>query len=78
MVLCQGVTSLVNIPLSSWAVNRLDGNFFLPNLLYTILLMPFFYVAWLMGAGIMVEKRASVLLTKSRESNRQIVNPEPR
>jgi hypothetical protein len=78
MVLCQGVTSLLNIPLSSWAVNRLDGNFFLPNLLYTILIMPFFYVAWLMGAGIMVEKRASVLLTESRGSNRQLVHPEPR
>ena len=76
MVLCQGVTSLVNIPLSSWAVNRLDGNFFLPNLMYTILIMPFFYVAWLMGAGIKVEKRASVLLSISRESNRQLVNPE--
>ena len=33
MVLCQGVTSLLNIPLSSRAVNSLDGNFFLPNLL---------------------------------------------
>jgi hypothetical protein len=74
MVMFQGLTALVNIPLASWAVNGLDGNFFLPNLLYTIATIPFFYVAWLMGAGIKVEKRASILLSEKRESTRRLAD----
>ena len=76
MVMFQGLTSMVNIPLASWAVNGLDGNFFLPNLIYTIATIPFFYVAWLMGAGIKIEKRASVLLTEKRESMRRLADAE--
>lgn len=59
MVLSQGITSLVNIPLASWAVNGLDGNFFIPNLLYTVGVVPFLYIAWLMGRGVHQETRAS-------------------
>jgi hypothetical protein len=76
MVMFQGLTSMVNIPLASWAVNGLDGNFFLPNLIYTIATIPFFYVAWLMGAGIKIEKRASILLTEKRESMRRLADAE--
>ena len=76
MVMFQGITAMVNIPLASWAVNGLDGNFFLPNLLYTIATIPFFYVAWLMGSGIKIEKRASILLTVKRESMRRLADAE--
>jgi hypothetical protein len=76
MVMFQGLTALVNIPLASWAVKGLDGNFFLPNLMYMIATIPFFYVAWLMGAGIKIEKRASILLTEKRESTRRLADSE--
>jgi hypothetical protein len=76
MVLFQGLSSLVNIPLASWAVNGLDGNFFLPNLLYTIATIPFFYVAWLMGAAIKTDKRASIILSEKRGSMRRLADAE--
>ena len=70
MVLSQGITSLINIPLASWAVNGLDGNFFLPNLLLTIAVIPFFFVASLLGAGVRKETRASMLLVEQRKRQR--------
>ena len=70
MVLSQGITSLINIPLASWAVNGLDGNFFLPNLLLTIAVIPFFFVASLLGTGVHKETRASMVLVEQRQRQR--------
>ena len=69
MVMFQGFTALVDIPLASWAVKGLD-------VLYIIATIPFFYVAWLMGSGIKIEKRASILLTEKRESMRRLADAE--
>jgi len=70
MVLIQGITSLINIPLASWAVNGLDGNFFLPNLLLTIAVIPFFFVASLLGTGVHKETRASMVRVEQRQRQR--------
>lgn len=53
-----GLLSLVNIPMANWAVNDLDGNFFYPNLIYTILVIPCIYAAWVIGRGIKREDAA--------------------
>ena len=43
------VFSFVNIPLANLAVERLDGNFFAPNLVHTVLVAPCIIVAWRLG-----------------------------
>jgi hypothetical protein len=52
-----GIFGFVNIPLAHWAVNGLDGNFFYPNLLFTLLVLPCIGLAWIMGKGIGREQR---------------------
>jgi hypothetical protein len=71
MVLSQGVTSLINIPLASWAVKGLDGNFFIPNLMYTIAVIPFFVVAWLLGVGVHKETRARTSMAELQQQQKQ-------
>jgi hypothetical protein len=41
-----GVTAFLNIPLANLAVETYDGNFFVPNLVYTILVVPCIAAAW--------------------------------
>ena len=59
-----GLLSLVNIPLASWAVNGLNGNFFYPNLIYTLLVLPCIYLAWELGQGMKREDQAKNRLVK--------------
>lgn len=47
--LCGGMVSFINIPLSNAAINQLEGNFFIPNMVYLFLNLPFFYVIWRLG-----------------------------
>lgn len=54
----QGLFSFINIPLASLAVNQLDGNFFVPNLFYTLATLPCIYAAWIIGEGIKKEEQA--------------------
>jgi hypothetical protein len=51
-----GLTSFLNIPLSNAAINKWDGNFFFPNLIYTVLVVPFLLVTYVMGKGIQLEE----------------------
>ena len=65
-----GLLSLVNIPLASWAVNGLDGNFFYPNLIYTLLVLPCVYLAWALGQGMKREDKARIgWRNQTRSSN---------
>lgn len=41
-----GITAFINIPLSTIAIEQQDGDFFLPNLMYTILILPCIYLSW--------------------------------
>lgn len=50
------ILSVANIPLASWAVEGL-GSFFLPNLIWTCLVIPCIFAAWYLGRFIDYEKR---------------------
>jgi hypothetical protein len=67
-----GLTSFLNIPLSNAAINKWDGNFFIPNLIYTVLVIPFCYTAYVMGKGIRLEeteKSKSMRFTTTEHSS---------
>lgn len=62
MTFCFGLLSLVNIGLSSWAINGLGGNFFWPNLILTLAVIPCIALAWIMGKCIQQEQQAKLKL----------------
>ena len=66
--LTGGLASFINIPLSNLAVNQLDGNFFIPNMVYVILSIPFFYVVWRIGKGLEREDKAKATMIVTRRS----------
>lgn len=53
-----GLLSFINVGLSSWAINGLDGNFFWPNFILTLAVFPCIVLAWIMGKCIDQEHRA--------------------
>jgi hypothetical protein len=53
-----GLLSFINVGLSSWAINGLDGNFFWPNFILTLTVFPCIALAWIMGKCIDREHRA--------------------
>ena len=63
----------MNIPLSNAAVQKLGGNFFVPNLIYTILCAPCIILVWLIHRGFKREAEEKVRLkqAKSEEIQRQ-------
>lgn len=52
-----GVCMYVNIPLSKYAIETKNGDFFIPNLMYTVLILPCVYAAWGLASGIEKESR---------------------
>ena len=58
MHLAGGTFAFLNIPLSNVAVKHLDGNFFIPNLLYTLLVIPCSAAAWMIGKSTQRESLA--------------------
>ena len=65
MYLAGGVTTFFNIPLSNWAVKQLDGNFFIPSLLYTLVAIPCSVAALLIGR---YDRQAAHAKRKERSS----------
>jgi len=61
LVLSQGISSLLNIALASLAIKQFGGNFFYPNLFYTLGVLPCIYFAWEMGKGIKREEKEKKL-----------------
>ena len=55
LILSGGVLSLMNIPLSNAAVQKLGGNFFIPNLIYTVLCGPCIILVWMIHRGFVKE-----------------------
>lgn len=55
LIFSGGVLSLMNIPLSNAAVQKLGGNFFIPNLIYTVLCGPCIILVWMIHRGFMQE-----------------------
>jgi len=58
MHLTGGAFSFLNIPLSSVTVTKLNGNFFVPNLIYTLLVIPCSLAAFVIGKSIQRERLA--------------------
>jgi hypothetical protein len=46
LYMITGITAFLNIPLAKLAVETYDGDFFVPNLIYTILVVPSTVAAW--------------------------------
>ena len=55
LIFSGGVLSLMNIPLSNAAVQKLGGNFFIPNLIYTVLCGPCIILVWMIHRGFVKE-----------------------
>ena len=56
MFAVTGLAALVNVPLSAFALKQQSGDFFIPNLLYTLLIIPCVVAAWLIEREIRKEK----------------------
>ncbi|KAL3941099.1 MAG: hypothetical protein SGBAC_004481 [Bacillariaceae sp.] len=52
MTLAAGVASFLNIPLGNAAIHQWNGDFFIPNCIYTFGILPFFYAAYGATIGI--------------------------
>ena len=61
-----GIVSVLNIPLAKIAIETFDGDFFIPNVIYTGLLMPCALATWGIGRGIYREERAKKLTMHAR------------
>jgi hypothetical protein len=61
-----GIVSVLNIPLAKIAIETFDGDFFIPNVIYTGLLIPCVLAAWGISRGIRQEERAKKLTTHAR------------
>jgi membrane protein implicated in regulation of membrane protease activity len=71
LIFCGGVLSLMNIPLSNAAVQKLGGNFFVPNLIYTIFCAPCILLVWLIHRGFKREAEEKVRLKKAKSDEIQ-------
>lgn len=60
-----GVFSYVNIPLSTLAIETKDGDFFIPNLIYTVLVFPCVFVSW--GLANAIEKESRIKRQRRNE-----------
>jgi hypothetical protein len=58
LVMLPGIAAFLNIPLATAIVERRDGDFFLANLLYTLLVVPCVLAAFGIGRSIQREERA--------------------
>lgn len=52
-----GIVSFMNIPLGRWPIETLDNNFFWPNFIYTAMVIPCIFIAWLLEKGIKVDPK---------------------
>jgi hypothetical protein len=54
----SGVVSFINIPLANMAVERLDGNFFIPNLIFLLVTPSVIYVTYLIGKALVRDRES--------------------
>jgi MFS family permease len=66
LYMVAGIVSVLNIPLANIAIETFDGDFFIPNLVYTCLLIPCALATWGIGRGIRREERAKKLNRHAR------------
>jgi hypothetical protein len=66
LITCRaGVINAIQIPLAHLAVQKLNGNFFVPNLVFTILILPCIAAAWGLGRCIQRENTTKQRLRAS-------------
>ena len=53
----SGLTAYVNVPLSNLAIEKKEGDFFIPNLIYTLAVIPCFLLSWGLAKAIDKETR---------------------
>lgn len=58
MCFACGMISFLNIPLANLAMQKYDGNFFVPNCIATTLVLPCFLAAYRIGIYANKEKQA--------------------
>lgn len=68
LYMIAGITSVMNIPFAKLAVEKLYGEFLIPNMIYTALVVPCIAAAW--GIGQMVERENRA---KKKRSSRHIM-----
>jgi hypothetical protein len=73
LVSLGGIVLFLNIPLANAAVNQLNGNFFWPNLFYTLIVIPNIFVVCFIGRCINREQEAARGL---RESTASVITEE--
>lgn len=66
MFFFTGVMVFVNFPMKDLAVKHLDGNFFVPNLVYMALVLPCILAAWGIGRTVKREHAAKQLSIREK------------
>ena len=56
MFAVTGLAAFVNVPLSAFALKQKNGDFFIPNLIYTFMIIPCIVAAWLIDREMRKEK----------------------
>jgi hypothetical protein len=75
MYVISGVASFVNIGLANLAVEKMNGDFFVPNLLFLVLTVPMIYVTFVLGKALRRDDRgrntpeAQLLMTIANDEN---------
>jgi hypothetical protein len=66
MFLSGGIVNFINIPMKDLAVKHLDGDFFIPNLVYTIMFIPWVALSFGIGQAMKREKAAKEAKTRDK------------
>jgi hypothetical protein len=53
-----GIVNFLNIPMKDLAIKHYDGDFFVPNLVYTVMVIPCIAAAWGIGRAMKREEAA--------------------
>jgi hypothetical protein len=61
MIFASGIVFFLNFPMKDLAVKHLDGDFFVPNLVYMVLVLPCIPAAWGIGRTAKRENAAKQL-----------------
>jgi hypothetical protein len=67
MYVVSGVASFINIGLANLAVEKLDGDFFIPNLIFVIFTVPMIYITYILGKSLKIDQDALWMLKKHVE-----------
>jgi MFS family permease len=67
----SGISAFINVPLSSFAIENQNGDFFIPNLIYTLLIIPCMAAAWGLAREIKREDKAKDEINRASAHLRQ-------